>query len=137
MLSILREKFHDNRFLRLLTNLFQAGSLEDWKYHKSLSGVPQEHVVGPILSSIYLDQLDQFVETTLLPAPHRGDHRKPYLPYMVLLNLARGRGLRKSDRAPLFDSHFAFSTYLPIAPTGSNTNVSSFAAVFARFTPGR
>ena len=88
-MSIVREKLHDNRFLRLLSNLFKAGYLEDWQYHESLSGVPQGSVVGPILSNIYLDRLDQFVETVLLPANNRGDHRKPYPPYMALLNAAR------------------------------------------------
>jgi group II intron reverse transcriptase/maturase len=89
MLSILRKNLRDNRFLRLLSNLFKAGYLEDWKYHKSLSGVPQGSVVGPILSNIYLDRLDQYVETALLPAHNRGDHRSPYPPYMALLNAAR------------------------------------------------
>jgi group II intron reverse transcriptase/maturase len=101
MLSILREKLRDNRFLRLLSNLFKAGYLEDWKYHESLSGVPQGSVVGPILSNIYLDRLDQYVETMLLPAHNRGDHRKPYPPYMALLNAARRKrivGARKEAR---------------------------------------
>jgi group II intron reverse transcriptase/maturase len=89
MRSILQEKLHDNRFLRLLYNLFKAGYLEDWKYHESLSGVPQGSVVGPILSNIYLDRLDQFVETVLLPAHNHGDRRRPYPPYMALLNKAR------------------------------------------------
>jgi group II intron reverse transcriptase/maturase len=101
MLSILREKLRDNRFLRLLSNLFKAGYLEDWKYHESLSGVPQGSVVGPILSNIYLDRLDQYVETALLPAHNRGDHRKPYPPYMALLNAARRKriaGAREEAR---------------------------------------
>jgi len=32
-LSILREKIHDNRFIRLTENLLKAGYLEEWKYH--------------------------------------------------------------------------------------------------------
>jgi group II intron reverse transcriptase/maturase len=93
LLSILREKLHDNRFLRLMTNLFQAGYLEDWTYHPTLSGVPQGGVCSPILMNVYLDRLDQFVETVLLPLYNRGDHRKRYQPYMALLNAAR----RKSE----------------------------------------
>jgi group II intron reverse transcriptase/maturase len=91
MLSILSEKLHDNRFLRLLTNLFKAGYLEDWKYHATLSGVPQGGVVSPVLSNIYLDRLDQFVEQVLLPTYNHGDRRRPNPPYMALLNNARRR----------------------------------------------
>jgi group II intron reverse transcriptase/maturase len=85
MLSILGEKLHDNRFLRLLSNLFNAGYLEDWKYHATLSGVPQGGVVSPILSNIYLDRFDQFVEQELLPSYNCGDRRKPNPPYRALL----------------------------------------------------
>ena len=93
LLSILREKLHDQRFLRLLANLLDAGYLEDWKYHATLSGSPQGGVVSPILSNIYLDKLDQFVETDLIPAHNHEGRRKPYPPYVALLNAAR----RKTD----------------------------------------
>jgi hypothetical protein len=89
LLSILSEKLHDNRFLRLLSNLLKAGYLEDWKYHATLSGAPQGGVVSPILSNIYLDRLDQFVEEVLLPMYNYGDRRRPNPPYMALLNAAR------------------------------------------------
>ena len=89
MLSILSENLHDNRFLRLLSNLFKAGYLEDWKYHTTLSGVPQGGVVSPILSNIYLDRFDRFVEGVLLPAHNCGDRRKPNPPYTALLKAAR------------------------------------------------
>ena len=57
MLSILSEKLHDNRLLRLIANLLKAGYLEDWKYHATLSGSPQGGVISPILSNIYLDKV--------------------------------------------------------------------------------
>ncbi len=41
MVSILAEKIHDNRFLRLIANMLKAGYLEDWEYHETLSGSPQ------------------------------------------------------------------------------------------------
>ncbi len=76
LLAILREKIHDNRFLRLIENLLTAGYLEDWRFNATLSGTPQGGVVSPILSNIYLDRLDKWIETTLLPAYTRGAERR-------------------------------------------------------------
>ncbi len=91
MLTILQEKIHDNRFLRLIANLLKAGYLEDWRYHATLSGVAQGAVVSPVLSNIYLDRLDKYVETVLLPTYNHKDWRKPYPPYMALLNASRAK----------------------------------------------
>ena len=41
-------------------------------------------VLSPLLSNIYLNRLDRYVETTLLPVYNQGDRRRPYLPYMRL-----------------------------------------------------
>jgi hypothetical protein len=41
MLDTLAERIHDNRFLRLMRNILQAGYLEDWVWNATLSGVPQ------------------------------------------------------------------------------------------------
>ena len=68
LLSVLGEKLHDNRFLRLLKYLLKAGYLEDWTYSRTLSGTPQDSVVSPILANIYLDRLDKYVENVLIPA---------------------------------------------------------------------
>jgi group II intron reverse transcriptase/maturase len=82
MRSILAEKIRDGRFLRLIDGLLRAGYLEDWRYHKTLSGCPQGGVVSPVLSNIYLDRLDTYIEQTLLPAYNRGARRRPHRPYM-------------------------------------------------------
>ena len=76
LVSILGENIKDSRFLRLLENLLKAGYLEGWKYNATYSGTPQGGVVSPILSNIYLDRLDRFVEDTLLPAYNRGQRRR-------------------------------------------------------------
>ena len=70
LLSVLGEKLHDNRFLRLLKHLLKAGYVEDWKYDRTLSGTPQGSVVSPILANIYLDRLDRLVENVLDSSPH-------------------------------------------------------------------
>ena len=75
LLSILGEKLHDNRFLNLLKYLLKAGYVEDWRQGRTLSGTPQGGVVSPILSNIYLDRLDKFVEQDLIPAHTRGTKR--------------------------------------------------------------
>ncbi|WP_239377441.1 reverse transcriptase/maturase family protein, partial [Frankia sp. Cj5] len=41
MLDTLGERIHDNRFLRLIKGMLQAGYLEDWKWGATLSGAPQ------------------------------------------------------------------------------------------------
>jgi retron-type reverse transcriptase len=47
MLDTLGEKVHDNRMLRLVANMLQAGYLEDWTWKPTLSGVPQGGVLTP------------------------------------------------------------------------------------------
>ena len=50
LLAILRENIHDERFIRLFSNMLNAGYMEDWKFHATLSGTPQGGVISPILS---------------------------------------------------------------------------------------
>lgn len=97
MVTILSEKIHDNRFLRLVRNMLTAGYLEDWKWGATLSGAPQGGVASPVLSSIYLHKLDQFVETVLIPEYTRGGRRARNPAYLDLQNqLAKAR--RRGDR---------------------------------------
>jgi len=95
MLDTLGEKIHDNRLLRLIRNMLQAGYLEDWVWNATLSGAPQGGVVSPILSCIYLHRLDTFVETVLLPEYTRGGRRRHNPAYgKVQRALARARNRR-------------------------------------------
>jgi retron-type reverse transcriptase len=41
LLAILSRDIQDNRFLKLVKEMLQAGYLDDWQYHKTYSGVPQ------------------------------------------------------------------------------------------------
>jgi group II intron reverse transcriptase/maturase len=98
LVAILGEKLHDNRFLRLIANMLKAGYLEDWNWHATLSGSPQGGVISPILSNIYLDRLDKFVEEQLLPRYNRGEKRNKNRQY-ILVESARGHAkYRHGDR---------------------------------------
>lgn len=105
LLSILRENIHDNRFTRLIQHLLKAGYLEDWRYRETLSGCPQGGVISPILSNIYLDRLDKFVEHTLIPAYNRGQEKHYSKRYCALKTRARKRRLagRMAEAKALFD----------------------------------
>jgi group II intron reverse transcriptase/maturase len=98
LLTILAEQIHDNRFLRLLARLLRAGYLEDWNYRRTLSGTPQGSIVSPILSNVYLDKLDQFVEHTLLPQHNRKAKRRANPAYSRTLK--RLRTLKKRGDRP-------------------------------------
>lgn len=88
LMSILRDKIKDNRFLRLMENLLKAGYCEQWKYHSTLSGTPQGAVVSPILVNIYLDKLDKFVWENLIPEYKRGQRIAENKEYAKLQKLA-------------------------------------------------
>ena len=114
MLATLGEKIHDNRMLRLVSQMLAAGYLEDWVWNATLSGAPQGGVLSPCLSNIYLDRLDTFVETVLMTEYTRGVRRTPSPEYSRVRNAiyrARKRGdhaavraLRKQQRSlPVLD----------------------------------
>lgn len=102
LLSILGERFQDNRFLRLINGLLKAGYMEDWQFNATYSGVPQGGIASPILSNIVLDRLDKYVEKQLIPAYTRGRQRKTNPPYVRLTMQAweaRKRGDWKRAKA--------------------------------------
>lgn len=84
LINILKEKFQDNRFIRLISGLLKAGYLEDWKFNATHSGAAQGSITGPIFSNIVLDRLDKYVEQQLIPANTYGARRKTNPPYTRL-----------------------------------------------------
>jgi len=84
LLEIIRRHIHDNRLLNLIDGLLKAGYMEDWKYHDTLSGTPQGGIISPLLSNIYLNDLDRFVEDTLIHVYTKGESRPGNLEYAKL-----------------------------------------------------
>src|SRR5271157_2529471 len=100
MLATLAEKIHDGRFLQLVSRMLKAGYLEDWTWHATLSGSPQGGIASPVLSNIYLDRLDQWIELRLLPEYNLGRRRRPNPDYKTV-EYAIARAKRHGDRAEL------------------------------------
>ena len=88
LMHILRENIRDNRFLRLIEGALKAGYCEEWQYHPSLSGSPQGGIISPILSNIYMDRLDRYVQETLIPEYTQGKSRAVNPAYWRIQSLA-------------------------------------------------
>jgi group II intron reverse transcriptase/maturase len=103
LLAILRERIHDGRFIELVKGALQAGYLDEWDYRPTWSGTPQGGIVSPILSNIYLDRLDRFVEDTLTSRYTRGDRRRSNPEYMAV----HGRMIRLKKANRMVEWHRA------------------------------
>ena len=84
LLDIIRRDIHDGRLVRLIEGLLKAGYMEDWRYHDTLSGAPQGGIISPLLSNVYLNELDRFAEDTLIPMYTKGKRRKANPEYASL-----------------------------------------------------
>ncbi|WP_025692730.1 reverse transcriptase/maturase family protein [Paenibacillus zanthoxyli] len=62
LINILRRKIDDTKFINLIWKFLRAGYLENWKFNSTYSGTPQGGIISPILSNIYLNELDRFIE---------------------------------------------------------------------------
>ena len=101
MIELLEKKIDDKRFIKLTKALLKAGYLEDWKYHRTYSGTPQGGIISPVLSNIYLHELDGFMANLITEfnvgkrRPVSPEHRR------VSSKIERWREkLRKSGVAP-------------------------------------
>ena len=61
LLGLLKKKIKDGRFIELIRRFLEAGYFEFHQVHDSLSGAPQGGIISPVLSNIYLHELDKFM----------------------------------------------------------------------------
>jgi len=130
LLSIIKDKIQDGRFITLVDNLLKAGYLEQWRYRPTLSGTPQGGIISPLLANIYMDRLDKFVEETIIPQYTRGVVRRVNREYRTISNKifrykardedhpdlpALRRKLRKTTCANQFDPNYRRLRYIRYA----------------------
>ena len=81
LLEILSRDIKDSRFLKLIREMLQSGYMENWKFTPNYSGTQQGGVISPILSNIYLNELDKFIEQKLIPKYTKGKRRRFNIDY--------------------------------------------------------
>jgi group II intron reverse transcriptase/maturase len=62
LIKLLEKKIKDGRLIELIKRFLKAGYMERRQIHNSLSGTPQGGIISPILSNIYLHELDKYME---------------------------------------------------------------------------
>ncbi len=75
LIRILGKDVQDGRFLNLVRRLLKAGYMENWQRYNTYSGTPQGGIISPLLANIYLDKLDKWIESELLPEYNRSRYK--------------------------------------------------------------
>jgi len=103
LIEILSKDIRDSRFLKLIRKMLEAGYVEDWKLQPNYSGTVQGGVISPLLSNIYLNELDKFIEERLIPRYSKGKRRKKNKAYNRLYKelklVRREKGTGYKERA--------------------------------------
>jgi len=110
LLKIMARNIHDDRFLKLVRDMLNAGYMENWKYNKTHSGTPQGGIISPLLSNIFLNELDKYVEDELIPKWTKGERRKQPKDYIsichritYLRRVGKERELTENEKNELRD----------------------------------
>src|SRR5574344_1185333 len=62
LLKILDRQISDKRVIKLISLFIQVGSFKSFDYFEHIQGVHQGDILSPLLSNIYLDLMDRFLE---------------------------------------------------------------------------
>lgn len=96
LLEILSRKIKDGRFINLIRRYLKAGHFEFNHVHNSLSGCPQGSLISPILSNIYLNEFDKYMDE-LIKRTQKGKKKKINPEYKQLSG-KRERAMKKGNK---------------------------------------
>jgi group II intron reverse transcriptase/maturase len=101
LLRILNKRIIDKRFLHLIQQFLKAGYIEDWQYNQTYSGVPQGGNLSPILSNVYLNELDQHMINKIseFNKGHKRRETKEYRSLRHKMERAKKKALQTGDWA--------------------------------------
>ena len=97
LIDILRRRIDDEAFIALMWKFLKAGYMENWRYNVTYCGTPQGSGCSPILSNIYLNELDNYMDEYKLQFD-KGSKIKRNPEYIKLDNQAR-RLKKKFDKS--------------------------------------
>ena len=83
LIKLLSKRIKDGRFLHLIRKFLKCGIMEEGKIRDSITGAPQGGVASPILSNIYLHELDNYLEK-VIQRETKGIRRKENKEYRKL-----------------------------------------------------
>jgi group II intron reverse transcriptase/maturase len=98
LISFLKLKIDDQRFFEVINKFFNSKILDvTLKTGNTTDGVPKGSVLSPILSNIYLNELDNFLESLMLEF-NKGKQRKRNSKYRSLTDLRSSKNKTFSEK---------------------------------------
>ena len=62
-MKVVKRRVADRELRNLLWKFLRAGVLKEGKIQETLNGTPQGGIISPLLSNIYLHELDKYMES--------------------------------------------------------------------------
>ncbi len=78
LLQILRRTIKDERIIKMVKDMLQAGVMEDGAWQVTDEGTPQGGIASPLFANIYLNELDQFIAAKWATLPDKEKQKRRY-----------------------------------------------------------
>jgi group II intron reverse transcriptase/maturase len=98
LISFLKLKIDDQKFFEIINKFFNSKILDvTFKTGNTTEGVPQGNVLSPILSNIYLNELDKYVESLMFEF-NKDKQRKRNQKYRSAIDLRNSKNKTVSEK---------------------------------------